>query len=108
VVQRFPDAGPRKQISNSGGVMPFWRDDGKEILYLSDDHYLWSVPVDLARGEFGTAKPLFAVKPPPLTRVTRIYAATRDGSRILFAQQADQPDAKTIHIAVDWEAGIRK
>jgi hypothetical protein len=108
-VQKFPDAGQRKQISEgAGGSMPFWRDDGKEILYLSEDHHLWSVPVNLARGEFGAARRLFAVKPPPLTRVTRIYAATRDGSRILFSQIVDQPESEAINVAVDWEAGIRK
>jgi serine/threonine protein kinase len=106
-VQRFPQAGLRRQISSAGGGMPFWRDDGKEILFLSDDH-IWSVSADPARGEFGTAQRLFAVKAPPLTRVTRVYAATRDGSRILFNQLVDQPESKAIDVAVDWEAGLKR
>jgi serine/threonine protein kinase len=107
-VQRFPTAGPRKQISTANGRMPFWRGDGKEILYLGEDDRLWSVTVDLPRGEFGEAKPLFKVSPPPMTRVTRIYAATRDGSRILFSQVVAQPESKTIDVAADWEAGLKK
>ena len=87
--------------------MPFWRADGKEILFLKDDK-LWSVPVNLARGEFGEPVPLFEVKVPPLTRVTRVYAATADGSRILFNQLLEQPESKVIDVAVDWEAGLRK
>ena len=106
-VQRFPEPGPRKQISVSPGGMPFWRDDGKEILYLGEDHKLWSVPVDPARDQFGPARALFAVKAPPLTRATRIYAATRDGSRILFSQLIEQPESKTIDVAVNWAAGLK-
>ena len=107
-VQKFPVAETRKQISTNGGSMPFWRDDGKEILYLGEDHKLWSVAVDPARGEFRPAVPLFPVRVPPSTRVTRIYAATRDGSRILFDQPVEQPESRAINLAVDWEAGIRK
>ena len=107
-VQRFPNAGPRKQISSGGSSMPVWRADGKEILYLGADNQIWSVPVDLARGEFGAATPLFPVKAPPLTRVTRIYAATRDGSRIVFNQLVGQPESKVIDVAIDWETGLRK
>jgi hypothetical protein len=106
--QRFPDGGPRRQISVTSARMPFWRGDGREILYLGDDSRIWSVPVNLARGEFGTPAPLFQVRSPPLTRVTRSFGATRDGSRILFSQLIEQPESKAINVAIDWEAGIQK
>ena len=36
-VQRFPNHGGTRQVSNAGGVGPYWRRDGKELFYYTTD-----------------------------------------------------------------------
>ena len=45
-VRPFRRPGPPQRISNGGGGWPRWRRDGKEIVYLSLDNKLMSVPVN--------------------------------------------------------------
>jgi len=99
-VQAFPISGPRRQISTSGGAMPYWRGDGKEILYLGADNWVYSVRSDPARGEFQPPERLFAVRIAPNSPNHFTLAATRDGSRILFDQAIDQPESRVINVAL--------
>jgi hypothetical protein len=108
-VQPSTGLAPRRQISPSGGSWPIWRADGNELLYINPtDRRIYSVRVDLARGEFGPVTPLFQVRLPSMINLSSILAVTRDGSRILFAQAVEQPEANLIHIAADWTKGIRQ
>src|SRR5262249_33032390 len=43
-VQTIPAGGGKFQISASGGVMPAWRHDGKELYYLTPEQKLVAVP----------------------------------------------------------------
>jgi serine/threonine protein kinase/Tol biopolymer transport system component len=99
-VQAFPISGPRRQISAGGGTMPYWRGDGKEILYLGPDKYLYSVRSDPARGEFQPGERLFAVHVALNSPNHFTLAATRDGSRILFNQAIDEPESRVIAVAL--------
>ena len=98
-VQAFPISGPRRQISAGGGTMPYWRGDGKEILYLGPDQYVYSVRSDPARGEFHPPERLFAVKVALNAPNHFTLAATSDGSRILFNQAIDQAESRVISVA---------
>jgi hypothetical protein len=106
-----PLAGPAapRQISNSRGappIHPTWRGDGKEILYLAGDQ-IWSVTVDLARGQFAAPVPLFKARIPPATTVSRMLAVTRDGSRILAPVTTEQTGAAVFHVVTDWTAALK-
>ena len=102
-VQPFPGPGLRRQISSHGGY-PVWRKDGKEIIFY-DQNQIWSIRVDSVGAElrFSAPQTLFPVRPPaglvaPLTPL----AITRDGSRIFFPQDIEQPDTNMIHIMTGW------
>ncbi len=98
-VQQFPISGPRRQISKGGGAMPYWRGDGKEIVYLGPDRWVYSVRSDPTRGEFLPPERLFAVRIAQNSPSHFTLAATRDGSRILFDQAIDQPESRVITVA---------
>ncbi len=49
-VQSFPVSGTQYQISNSGGVQPRWRRDGKELFFLSP------TTAELMAAEISTSK----------------------------------------------------
>jgi serine/threonine protein kinase len=101
-------AGLPKQISASGGH-PVWRKDGKEILYL-DGSKIQSVRVEQAGGELRVSppEPLFTVRVPVMNLSQKPLQVSRDGSRIVFTQAAEQPSPQVIHVAAGWDTGIRK
>jgi hypothetical protein len=98
----------RQQISANPGSMPFWRADGREIVYLGSDNRIWSIAADPLRGEFGAAAALFSVRRPAMLVQSRLLAVTRDGSRILFAQAVSQPESHLIDIAENWTKSARQ
>ena len=98
-VQAFPISGPRKQISAGAGFMPYWRADGKEIVYLGQDNSVYSVRLDPARMEFHPPERLFAVRSAPNSTAHSTLAVSRDGARILFNQAIDQPESRVIDVA---------
>ena len=58
VVQPFPDAGGKWQVSTAGGVAPRWRADGKELYFLAPDATMMAVPVTAAGTSFEAGTPV--------------------------------------------------
>ena len=47
---RFPDAGPRVQVTAAGGAHPVWSRDGRRLFYISAGNELHAVDVDVSGG----------------------------------------------------------
>jgi hypothetical protein len=91
-LRRFPPTDERWQISQGGGVEPYWPGDAKEeFFYITPDRKMTSVSIRTTPSvEIGKAQPLFAV-PTVFGRFTRsTYVVTRDGGRFLFSVPVDQ------------------
>jgi Tol biopolymer transport system component len=59
----LPMTGGKTRVSTGGAARPRWTRDGRELVYLSVDQNLVSVPVRTAPSlQVGTPKPLFPVK----------------------------------------------
>ena len=60
-VTPFPQAASKWQVSMTGGTSPRWRNDGKELFYLSADSKLMAAEVDTSGTIFqvGVVRPLF-------------------------------------------------
>jgi Tol biopolymer transport system component len=93
-VQTVPPTGAKWQVSTSGGHLPQWRRDGRELFYLAPDLRLMAATVGTGNGSF-TAEPPHALF---LTRIRRSilkgeppYIATPDGQRFLI-DAATGPD----------------
>jgi hypothetical protein len=63
-VQAFPPSGKRMQISSSGGFRPRWREDGKELFFLTPRNILMAVDVNGSTVNFqkGVPKELFPTR----------------------------------------------
>jgi Tol biopolymer transport system component len=88
------------KISATGGTVPFWRADGKELLYTGLDRKVWSVDVATTPAfHAGTPKPLFEV---PRGATT----TTPDAQRFLF----DIPVGVQVspRIILNWQAALKK
>ncbi|MFQ5583655.1 MAG: protein kinase, partial [Calditrichia bacterium] len=60
-VRPFPGPGGKWQISTAGGYDPYWREDGREIYYPSNDNKMMAVGVKATNEifEVGSARVLF-------------------------------------------------
>jgi eukaryotic-like serine/threonine-protein kinase len=109
-VRGFP-TGPIQRISSSGGGMPVWRRDGKELFFLSRDGKLMSVSVRQAdsRLETGPPQPLFELRlNDTLLPFRRKYDVYPDGERFLVIRGAAESDPDTIAIALNWTGMLKR
>ncbi len=67
-VRPFPGPGPKRQVSTSGGIIPSWSRDGREIFYWQPDQVgrLMKVAFDPGDAKLSRPQPLFEV---PLAQV---------------------------------------
>lgn len=77
-VQPFPGPGAKIQVSSNGGAMARWREDGKELFYITLDEQLMAVPLQLEANVLrpGTPRPLFRVRVGALTRATPVHSTS--------------------------------
>jgi hypothetical protein len=111
-VQSFPAGGGKFQISISGGMLPRWRRDGREIFFVSPaSNKVMAVPVKLApRFEAGAPQALFDFKPagfvPGSVANSTPYDVAPDGSRLLMITAASQPATapSPITVILNWNS----
>jgi Tol biopolymer transport system component len=100
--------GARLQISNSGGMEPFWRGDGKELFYLNANK-LMAVDVNGAGETFQAGVPKELFEAPFVTDLIKRnrYDVTRDGKRFLVITPADEKQEQKITVIVNWPALLK-
>ena len=109
VVQPFPDAGGKWQVSTTGGAAPRWRADGKELYFLAPDATLMAVPVTAAGTSFaaGTPVALFPARIEGGATNRPQYAVARDG-RFLITQPVGDATAAPITLILNWNPEAKK
>jgi eukaryotic-like serine/threonine-protein kinase len=109
MVQSFPEAGARTQISTSGGIEPVWSRDGRELFYL-DGNAMRAVEV--------RTSPTFSAGAPQLLYEGRYvqspngvasYDVSADGQRFLRVQPL-HPDPPTheIQVTMNWFEELKR
>jgi hypothetical protein len=99
----WPELTDKWQISTTGGGMPRWRGDGRELYYVSSNRELVAVAVavagDAADFVVGDDRVLFETRINPDSR-SHDYVVTPDGERFLFIEAPPDtesgPDAITL------------
>ncbi len=95
-IRPVAETGERIRVSSSGGTMPRWRRDGRELFYLSPDKAVMSVPLGSGdRPQPGVATTLFRVD-----GVVRDFDAAADGQRFLV--DIAEPDPAPILVLANW------
>ena len=99
--ERFPNGGERVAVSRDGGLEPQWRDDGRELFYLSADNWLMAVPVE---GDdpirFGSPTRLFRFATVGIGR--NHYSPAPGGQMFLIDAALPYDGHPTITIITDW------
>jgi serine/threonine protein kinase len=106
-VAPFPEPSGKRLVSVSGGGMPRWRRDGRELFYISPDRKLMSAEVNGKGGAFevGAVKPLFqtrAVSP------AMLYDVTPDGQHFLVINSVTEEESSPLTLVVNWNAGLKR
>ena len=106
VVQPFPGAGGKWQVSTSGGVAPRWRADGKELYFLAPDATMMAVPVTAAGPSFEAGTPVALIQARivaggSLAANHPNYAVARDG-RFLINQPVAEATVAPITLILNW------
>ena len=97
-------AAEKRRISPSGGRMPRWRADGKELYYIAPNGTVMAVPVTLgSKLEAGVPAPLFRAEPE-----FQNYDVTPDGSRFLAAVALEKTPESPLRVILNWPAMLRE
>ncbi len=109
-VQTFPQHTGRWQISASGGTQPMWRQDGKELYYLTPDDKLMAVDVDTTAAAFqaGIPRELFQTQLVPTSFWRNIYVPAPDGQRFLMIAPASQAKPEPITVVMNWPTLLKR
>jgi Tol biopolymer transport system component len=89
-VAPFPDPTDARRVTPTGGTWPQWRNDGRELSYLSPDGMLTAIDVmpQSARLTFGTPHALFKTT---TQGGERPYSPAPGGQRFLVATSIGNP-----------------
>jgi serine/threonine protein kinase len=105
-VMPFPGPGEKTRVSTGGARVARWSRDGRELLYLSSDRRLMSVPVRTAPSlQLGTPSPLFALK----GRSSWLdFDVSRQGDRFLAVVPDVVADERPLSVVVNWPSEVEK
>jgi len=116
-VTSFPDHQGKWQVSPSGGSMPRWRRDGKQLLYLAPNSQLMAADVSWSGSTFEVAAihPLFHLRLAPGPPIYDLgptagqigYDVSPDGERILVNSPAES-ETTPITVILNWPAKLTK
>ncbi|MGH8248095.1 MAG: hypothetical protein ACREUU_16865, partial [Gammaproteobacteria bacterium] len=101
-VRSFPSGENKTRISTNGGIAHFWRRDGKEIVYLSRDSTLMSVPVEAASS-------FKAGVPQALFKAGEVADGdmTADGRGFYFIRVAEE-SLPPLTVLLNWTAELKR
>ena len=106
-ITSFPRPGRRWQVSPAGGAYPFWRSDGKEIVYQAISGHVTAIPV-AAHGdslEFGPAQALFKIVLPAPGGAH--FSPSGDHQKFLVVS-GDQRASSLLELVVNWQKLLRR
>jgi len=110
-VSPFPSGNGKWQVSSGGGQEPRWRQDGKELFYLSAEGKMMAVPVKMGVSfETGPAVALFQThrrQPVSLPDVFS-YDVSGDGQRFLILTKVDEGNVAPLAITLNWASEMEK
>lgn len=108
-VQSFLSSSSRRwQVSSTGGEEPYWRRDGKEMLYVAGKMLIAvNIKTDTPVFESEEPKPLFELRLEFESRRSR-YQPVNSGQRFLVNVPLEATLTAPITVVTNWEPSLRK
>ena len=104
----FPGGGPKWQVSNTDGIYPKWRGDGKEMYFVTYGGNMTAVDVATTATSvtLGTPHVLFSATLEGLNWGP--YDVSRDGKQFLLNGTAAQDNDTPLTLVTNWLSEIKK
>jgi len=110
-VSSFPSGNGKWQVSSGGGQEPKWRQDGKELFYLSAEGRMMAVAVTTgASFKAGSPVTLFQThrRQPVSFLDVFSYDVSGDGKRFLIATKIDEANTAPLSVLLNWASEMDK
>jgi len=110
-VSPFLNGNGKWQVSSAGGQEPKWRQDGKELFYVSPDGKMMAVAVKTgASFEASSPVSLFQThrRQPVSSQDVFSYDVSGDGQRFLILTKVDEANAAPLAITLNWASDLEK
>ena len=96
-------SGGKWLVSNGGGTRPKWREDGRELYYLSPAPQQFAVGIkDGSTPQPEVPHRLFTVS------LLQEYTVTPDGKRFLHLTASGEAITSPFRVVTNWQAGLKK
>jgi eukaryotic-like serine/threonine-protein kinase len=110
-VSPFPGGNGKWQVSSGGGQEPKWRQDGKELFYLSADGKMMAVGVRTG-ANFEATSPLVLFQTRRRQSVSLpdvfSYDVSGDGQRFLILSKVEEANAAPLAITLNWASDMER
>jgi hypothetical protein len=107
-VQKFPEGGGKRQLSNGGGSSPLWRRDNRELFYYGIDGRLMATTVKSGEiFESGATVSLFEFRAGTVPGFAP-YAVTGDGQRFLVNAIVESEANAPLTVIVNWMEQLKR
>jgi Tol biopolymer transport system component len=110
-VSPFPNGNGKWQVSSGGGQEPRWRQDGKELFYVSADGKMMAAAVTTGSSfKAGSPVALFQThrRQPVSFLDVFSYDVSGDGQKFLIATKMDEANAAPLSVLLNWAAEMEK
>ncbi len=110
-VSSFPSGNGKWQVSSAGGEEPRWRQDGKELFYVSASGKMMAVTVKTGTSfESGSPVALFQTyrRQPISAQDVFSYDVGGDGQRFLIATKVNDANAAPLSVFLNWASEMQK
>jgi hypothetical protein len=106
-VTRFPEGNAKWQVSSGGGYTGFWTENGKRIVYQTQDGKLLGVDVSVKNGSFeiGAQRAYFAEGTFPPINTPSI---TKDGKRVLALVPLLEQKQTALTLVTHWQSELKQ
>ncbi|HEV1993360.1 MAG TPA: protein kinase [Candidatus Acidoferrum sp.] len=111
-VSPFSSANSKWQVSSAGAQEPRWRQDGKELFYLSSERKMMAVAVKTTGASFEAGSPvaLFQTyrRQPISAQDVFSYDVSGNGQRFLIITKVDEANAVPPSVLLNWASAMEK
>jgi Tol biopolymer transport system component len=108
-VQTFPQHRGKWQISTNGGMEPMWRQDQKELFFLTPDDKMMAVNLYTDSGKLRPGVPRMLFQTHLIGSGWRNrYVVSPDGQHFLMLVPAGEAKPEPINVVLNWPALLKK
>ena len=105
-LQPYPGPGGKERVSTSGGSMPMWSPDGRELFFIAPDRSLMKADIQLGPElEVGVPQSLFFTQIKYSREMPLQYDVSPDGQSFLINTLLEEENASSITLVLNWSEG---